>query len=50
MNAVKYKEKIITTVTEEMLSFMQSIEEEGDDAGFTEDDIEECKEILFNYN
>jgi len=49
MNAIKYKEKIITTVVEEMLSFMQSIEEDGNDAGFTSDDVDECKEILFDY-
>ena len=49
MNAIKYKEKIITSVAEEMLSFMQSVEEDGGDAGFTEDDVEECKEILFDY-
>ena len=49
MNAIKYKEKIMTTVVEEMLSFMQNVEEDGGDAGFTPDDVEECKEILFDY-
>ncbi len=49
MNAIKYKEKIITTVAEEMLSFMNDCEEDGGDAGFTANDVEECKEILFNY-
>lgn len=49
MNAVKYKEKIIVNVIDEMLSFLQSVEEDGGDAGFTEDDVEECKEILFDY-
>jgi hypothetical protein len=49
MNAIKYKEKIITTVAEEMLSFMSDCEEDGGDAGFTANDVEECKEILFNY-
>ncbi|MBQ9746055.1 MAG: hypothetical protein IJW21_04465 [Clostridia bacterium] len=49
MNILLYKEKIITNVVEEMISYMQSIEEDGDDAGFTADDVEECKEILFDY-
>ena len=49
MNIVKYKEKIVTSVAEEMLSFMRDCEEDGGDAGYTEDDVEECKEILFDY-
>jgi hypothetical protein len=49
MNTFKYKEKIITNVAEEMLSFMRDCEADDDDAGFTADDVEECKEILFDY-
>ena len=49
MNILKYKEKIITNVAEEMLSFMRDCEEDEGDAGYTEDDVEECKEILFDY-
>lgn len=49
MNTFKYKEKIVTNVAEEMLSFMRDCEADDDDAGFTEDDVEECKEILFDY-
>ncbi|MBQ8447509.1 MAG: hypothetical protein IJX27_01095 [Clostridia bacterium] len=49
MNILKYREKIITGVAEEMISFMRDCEEDGVDAGYTEDDVEECKEILFDY-
>ena len=46
---IKYREKIVANVVDEMLSFLHDCNEDGVDAGYTEDDIDECKAILFDY-
>lgn len=45
MNAIIYKEKIISDVIDEMLS----LAEDDENMGVSADDVLECKEILFDY-
>ena len=45
MNAIIYKEKIISEIIEEMLS----LAEDDENIGVAVDDVLECKEILFDY-
>lgn len=45
MNLKEYKEKVMETVVEPMLSFM----EEWDDCDYTADDVQHCKELMEHY-
>lgn len=45
MNLNEYKEKVIETVVEPMISFM----EDWDDCDYTAGDVESCKTLIYNY-
>ncbi len=45
MDLDAYKEKVIETVIEPMISFM----EDWDDCDYTADDVESCKGLMFAY-
>lgn len=47
MNLNAYKEKVIETVIEPMISFMELCEEDG--CAYTTDDIEACKSLIYTY-
>lgn len=45
MDLMEYKENVIETVIDPMLSFM----EDWDDCDYTADDVETCKDLLYTY-
>lgn len=45
MNLNQYKDKVVKTVLEPMISFM----EEWDSCDYTTEDVESCKTLIYNY-
>ncbi|MBQ5782855.1 MAG: hypothetical protein IKV52_00400 [Oscillospiraceae bacterium] len=46
MNISEYKNEVVATITEPMISYM---EEWPEDCSYTAQDVEKCKAILFEY-
>ena len=47
MNLNAYKQMVVETVTEPMISFVEEWDEDG--CGYTAEDVETCKSLIYTY-